>query len=330
MSENLNVCIRDVRASSTSFDFLMSLIISSMWSSAFLRPSKICSRSVARARSKLVRRFITSLRCERNSERSALSESVCGTPWTSATVLKWNVSSSGVCLYRKLSTFSWKLSCLRSITMRTSLVDSSRSPLMPSTFFSRTKSAIRTMSSAFILNDFSHAARDDAALPGGVRVVHVLRAEHDSSRREIGALNESEKVFRRRVFIVNEVHRGGYDLAEVMRRNVGRHADGDAERSVQEQIGRSGGKHNGFPASAVKIWPQINRILFNVGEHISRKTRHFRLGIAVRGGRVAVERVVHKHSCGKREIMRIVNGQVAHIFTLLQLLNRHNFVIRHN
>ena len=65
-------------ANAVSLDALISLIISSMWSSAFLRPSKICSRSFALFKSNSVRRFTTCLRCLMNSSSIVFSDRVCG------------------------------------------------------------------------------------------------------------------------------------------------------------------------------------------------------------------------------------------------------------
>ncbi len=86
-SENLNSLIKFASAVFTSFDFLMSLIISSMWSNAFFKPSKMCSRASACFKSNLARRIIISRRCFKNSSKIALSESSLGTPSTSANIL---------------------------------------------------------------------------------------------------------------------------------------------------------------------------------------------------------------------------------------------------
>ena len=86
-SENLNSFINCACAVGTSFAARMSLMILSIWSSAFLRPSKMCSRSCALVRSYCVRRLTTSARCLMYSSRITFSDSVCGTPSTSATML---------------------------------------------------------------------------------------------------------------------------------------------------------------------------------------------------------------------------------------------------
>ena len=87
-SENLNSFIKLARAISTSLDFFMSFIISSIWSSATLRPINICSRASASRRSNSVLLLTTICLCFINSSKMLLRERVCGTPLTKATKFK--------------------------------------------------------------------------------------------------------------------------------------------------------------------------------------------------------------------------------------------------
>ena len=75
-----------------------------------------------------------------------------------------------------------------------------------------------------------------------------------------------------------------------MRRDVGRHADGDARRAVDQEIRNAGRQHDRFGLRAVVVRPERDRALLDLGEHLVRDTRQPALGVAHRGGAVAVER----------------------------------------
>ena len=76
LSENLNFFIKLLKASSFESDFLIMAIISSMWSKAFFRPSKICARSLAFCKSYLARLVTTSLRWSMNFSSNPFSPNI--------------------------------------------------------------------------------------------------------------------------------------------------------------------------------------------------------------------------------------------------------------
>ena len=54
------------------------------------------------------------------------------------------------------------------------------------------------------------------------------------------------------------------DLAQVVRRDVGRHADGDARRAVQQQIRQAGRQHGRFLQRAIEVLGQVDRVLVDI------------------------------------------------------------------
>ena len=87
------------------------------------------------------------------------------------------------------------------------------------------------------LLDVRAGAHDDAAPAGAIRLLDPLAAEHDAAGREVRPLDvagEPVDVDRR---LVDHRHQRVDHLAEVVRRNVRRHADGDAGGAVDEQVG---------------------------------------------------------------------------------------------
>ena len=80
-----------------------------------------------------------------------------------------------------------------------------------------------TARSAFVHREEVLARGDDLGLGRKVRTEYVLA-----------------EVCDRRLRFVNEPHAGGDDFAKVVRRHVGRHADRDSRRSVQQDVGKTG------------------------------------------------------------------------------------------
>ena len=115
----------------------------------------MCSRSFALPRSNSVRRTITSWRCAMKCSSTSRIGMTFGTSrleigsGTSASMITPNVLCIVVCLYSWFSTTRGMASRLSSITTRMpSRSDSSRRSLMPSSFLSRTSSAICSTSRA--------------------------------------------------------------------------------------------------------------------------------------------------------------------------------------
>ena len=75
-----------------------------------------------------------------------------------------------------------------------------------------------------------------------------------------------------------------------MGRDVGGHAHRDAGAAVGQQLRNARGQHHRLLRRAVVVGPKIHRALLDLVEQFGGKRRQARLGVAVGGGRVAVER----------------------------------------
>ena len=93
------------------------------------------------------------------------------------------------------------------------------------------------------------------------------------------------------------------DLAEVVRRDVGRHADRDAGGAVDQQVRELDGRTDGCFCGAVVVVDQVDGVLVDVGQHLGGDGRQARLGVAHGGGAVAVDRA---------EVALAVHERVAH------------------
>ena len=157
LSESLKRRCSSALAVSVSADPRMTLMTASMLSTAILSPSRMCSRSLALSRSNCVRRTITSWRCAMKCSSTSRSPMTLGTrrfvtgSGTSASMITPNVLCIVECLYSWLSTTRGMASRFSSITTRMpSRSDSSRRSEIPSSFLSRTSSAICSTSRALL------------------------------------------------------------------------------------------------------------------------------------------------------------------------------------
>ena len=74
-----------------------------------------------------------------------------------------------------------------------------------------------------------------------------------------------------------------------MRRDVGRHADRDADRTIDEHVREARWQHGWFLRGLVEVGLKRNRLFFDVLEHRLRKARHAGFGVPVSRGRIAVD-----------------------------------------
>ena len=130
----------------------------------------------------------------------------------------------------------------------------------------------------------------DRAAPGRIRRLDALRAQNQPVGREVGAGNEGHQVFERRVGMVDQVRDAVADLAQVVRRHVGRHTDRDSLTAVADQVRELAGKYGRLAALVVEGRLEIDRVLLDVFEHLHRQRHHTRFRVAVGGGGVVVDR----------------------------------------
>ena len=116
--------------------------------------------------------------------------------------------------------------------------------------------------------------------------------------------------------LVDEREAGADDLIEIVRRDIGRHADGDAGRAVDQQVRQSGRQHQRLVFRAVVVGREVDGFLFEIGQHLVGDAAHADFGVAHRRRRVAVDRTevaltVDQH-VAQREILRHAHDGVVH------------------
>ena len=133
----------------------------------------------------------------------------------------------------------------------------------------------------------AHAER---AAPGTIGLGDLLRRiDNDAAGRKVRSRHEFQQIFVGRVFMRDEMHAGVAKLGNIMRRNGGRHADGNALRAIGEKIGESCGQDDRLGLIARIILAEIDCILVDAFEQQTGNFRHPRFGVAIGRGAVAVD-----------------------------------------
>ena len=90
--------------------------------------------------------------------------------------------------------------------------------------------------------------------------------------------------------IVDERDAGVDHLAEIVRRDVGRHADGDAAGAVDQEIREARRQHHRLVLVAVVIVLEIDGVLVDVVDQLHRRLGEAAFGVAHGRRRIAVDR----------------------------------------
>ena len=80
------------------------------------------------------------------------------------------------------------------------------------------------------------------------------------------------------------------DFAQIMRRNIGRHADSNAASAIDQQIRESGRQNTRFITAAIIIGLEIDRILIEIFQQAHRRLGQPCFGVAHGGGWIGVHR----------------------------------------
>ena len=100
-------------------------------------------------------------------------------------------------------------------------------------------------------------------------------------------ISRSERGFA--LLFLDERDGGVEDFGEVVRRDVGGHADGDAGAAVDDEVGDARGQDGGLGGGLVVVGDEVDGVGVDVGEHLAGDAGQARLGVAHGGGWVAVD-----------------------------------------
>ena len=140
-----------------------------------------------------------------------------------------------------------------------------------------------------VLLKFRASAHEDPAPAGRIGGADAGAAQDDALGREIRALDVLHDVGKLRLGVVQDLDAGVNDLAQVVGRDVGRHADRDARRAVHQQVREAGGQDLGLLPGLVEVRDPVDDLLVDVAEHLVGDLRHSGLGVTVGRRGVAVD-----------------------------------------
>ncbi len=172
---------------------------------------------------------------------------------------------------------------------------------------------------AFTLADILEVgprAHDHAAAPGAVAFLHPGQAVDETRSREIRRGDVFDQLLDIQLGILQQRQTGVCHLAQIVRRDIGRHANRDAGRTVHQQIGEARREHQRFVFRAVVVRPVIHRFLVQIGEQLVGDPGHADLGVTHRRRVVAVHRTevalpVHQ-GITQRKILRHAHDGVVY------------------
>jgi hypothetical protein len=140
------------------------------------------------------------------------------------------------------------------------------------------------------LLDLDHRAHDDRASTGAVGVLDALAAQDERPGGKVWALDlghhVGEELLARSLRVQQEPLDAGGDFAQVVRRNLGGHADRNTRRAVDQKVREPARQHRRFLGLAVVVVLEVDRVLVDVADHLHRQCRHPALGVSRRGRRV--------------------------------------------
>ena len=112
-----------------------------------------------------------------------------------------------------------------------------------------------------------HRARLERATTGAVhRLDFAFRRDQLRLGRVVGALNNLADVFERRLGSIEQMNSRVSNLAQIVRRNVGCHADRDAAAAVEQDIWQPRGQHLGLVHRAIEIGFPVDGTLSKLTE----------------------------------------------------------------
>ncbi len=130
----------------------------------------------------------------------------------------------------------------------------------------------------------------DAFAPGLERLADAGAADDDAAGREIRPRDDLHQVIKGNIRLSDQCQRGVDDLARIVRRDVRRHADGDAVGAVDQQVGEFRRQDERLFLRLVVVRLEVDGVLVDVFQQQRRGLGQPDLGIAHRRRVIAVDR----------------------------------------
>ncbi len=143
---------------------------------------------------------------------------------------------------------------------------------------------------SLFLDDLGLAAHGDRTASALICGADSFDAQQDAAGRKVGPAHDIANRIVVRFRIFDELDDRVADFGDVVRWNVGRHADRDAARAVDEELRQARRKHDRLGPLAVEVRDEIDRLFVDVDQHLHGDPRQARLGIPIGCRRIPVDR----------------------------------------
>ena len=139
-----------------------------------------------------------------------------------------------------------------------------------------------------LLHDLGTATQGDLAAACGICRTDAAASHNHAAGGEIGSLDVLHQARQINFRVINQGNHAADDFAQIVRRDVGGHADRNALAAVDQPVGEPAGQHVGFLLGFVKVRVPVNGILINIRQHFACNFGHAGFGITVSSRGVAV------------------------------------------
>src|SRR5262245_9324530 len=138
--------------------------------------------------------------------------------------------------------------------------------------------------------DLHFAAHHDGAAALHIGGANARVPENDAAGRKVGAGNDADQVLDAEIGVFYQRDTAVDHLAEIVRRDVGRHADGDAACPVHQKVGKASRQDHRLLFAAVIVRLEVDGLLVDVVEQLHGRPGQPAFGVPHGRGRIAVDR----------------------------------------
>ena len=145
---------------------------------------------------------------------------------------------------------------------------------------------------AFLANflDGDATAHHDRSATGFIGRPDAGTAQDNAARREVGAGHDFEQLLGDDLGIVEHQQRRVDGFAQIVGRDIGRHADRNAAAAVDQHIGEPRRQHRRLALGAVIVVAEVDRVLVEIVEQRIGDPLHAYFGVAHRRRHIAIDR----------------------------------------
>src|SRR5579884_38346 len=136
--------------------------------------------------------------------------------------------------------------------------------------------------------DGAFSTHQEASTPRLVRLRDAAPPVDEAPSREVRPLNMLQHFGQPGMWIVHHLNGGIDDFRQIVRRDVGRHADGDAVRAINDEVRNARGQHRRLIGGLVIIGNEVHSLLINVGQQLAGNAHHAALGVTHGRRRVSI------------------------------------------